>query len=118
MKKQIYLVFQPSPILGRSPFAGGGFCASSVTPEAFINALNTEIAAQSLNWSVMLDNTESDSKLLASKGADALICTPGLRFMFIRNGYDKHKIVYLDALTYADLDVSKTVELLKQIPDL
>ncbi|MGL4724142.1 MAG: hypothetical protein ACRCWW_06505 [Scandinavium sp.] len=66
----------------------------------------------------MLDNTESDGEHLVSKGADALICTPGLRFLFLTNGYDKQKIVYLDAPTYVNLGVRVVVGLLKKIPGL
>lgn len=118
MKRKICFVFQPSPLLGRMPLTGRGFYANLVDPETFVDALNTEIKLQSLNWEILLDATESDGRLLASRGIDALVCDPGLRFTFIRDGFDKHTIVYLDALTYTNLKVSKVIGLLKSIPGL
>ena len=109
MKKQILLVHQPSPLLGQLPFLRRGFYSTSVSPESYVDALNSDIARNNLPWSVMLGNTDSDGGELNNKGADAIICTSGLRFLFIRNGFDKRRVIHLGGFEYIKLDMRKVL---------
>ncbi|MRS15989.1 hypothetical protein GJV06_13930 [Enterobacteriaceae bacterium RIT691] len=115
MEKHIYFVFQPTPILGRFPLPDNGIYSGHVTPENFVNALNREINARHLPWTLTLDNTESDAEELQKRGADVLICAPGLKYRFIRNGFPKHKIIHLEVFPYVALDVDSVIQKLQAL---
>lgn len=65
-KKKIYFIYMPSPMLGRSIMQGvGGLGLFSnlfgiYTEDEYIFALNSELESRKLNWTVQMDDTESD----------------------------------------------------------
>ncbi|MFC0142142.1 hypothetical protein ACFFJN_19530 [Erwinia mallotivora] len=76
----IVLVYNSSPLLGRSsPITGGVF--SWFRKSKYIKKLNEDIISAQLPWQAILDPGEADSEVI-KQIADVIICVPGLKWQF------------------------------------
>ncbi|MDD9340574.1 MAG: nitrogen fixation protein NifS [Providencia heimbachae] len=120
-KKKVYLIFSRSPTIGRSAFpwvSGSSIIARFLngnSADNYVSALQNEIDKKTLEWTVYLDDTESDIEKLISQNAKLLICIPGLRFQFNRTGFDKNNVIYLSTMEYAN---NVTIPVLKRIDEI
>ncbi|MCR0998029.1 hypothetical protein [Serratia rubidaea] len=112
---KIYLISKPSQILGRSPFHGmGGGLFGFYKEETYVSCLQKELKIKNIDWSVDIDNTESNIEKLINQGADILVCTPGLRFQFYTNGFNKEDIIYLSMMEYITNNVNPVIKKIKE----
>lgn len=114
VRKKIYFIYKPSPTLGRSPILGGGLFGF-YQEDKYISALQERLNKENLSWIVEQDDTESDIEKLIEKNAQLLVCAPGLRFQFYRNGFEKNHIVYLSTMEYASHDVNPVIQRIREI---
>lgn len=104
----IYVIYSPSPTLGRSPLQRGHF--PYALTENFIKSLQRELDRLDMDYRVMADNTESDIEILITREPVLLVCAPGLRYQFYHRGFDKQKIVWLGVMEYFSADPSPVLK--------
>ncbi|MFT2793287.1 hypothetical protein ACMV5I_24915 [Serratia sp. T13T92] len=115
-RKKIYFIYRSSPTLGRSPLQGaGGGLFGFYQEDKYITALQERLDKEDLNWLVEQDDTESNIEKLIEQKAQLLVCAPGLRFQFYRNGFDKENIIYLSTMEYVSNDVNPVIERIREI---
>jgi len=115
-KKKIYFIYMPSPTLGRSPMQGiGGGLFAYYREDKYLAALNIHLKRNNYNWVAERDDTESDIEQLIKQSATLLVCAPGLRFQFYRNGFNKKNIIYLSTMEYMNNDVKPVIKRIKEI---
>lgn len=109
MEKQIiYFIYMPSPMLGRSIMQGvGGLGLFSnlfgiYTEDEYISALNSELERRKLNWTVQMDDTESDIEKIIGKKIKLLVCAPGLKYQFYKGDFNNKNIIYLSVMEFAN----------------
>ncbi|WP_434668989.1 nitrogen fixation protein NifS [Klebsiella sp. B345] len=116
--KKIVLIVKPSPTLGRSPLHGtGGGLFGWYRSGDYLLRLKNRMAAEGIDWRAELDTTESDIEKLIEQNVTLLVCVPGLRFQFYREGFDKNHIVYLTTMEYANGDVMPVMRKVREIID-
>ncbi|EAA7988986.1 nitrogen fixation protein NifS [Salmonella enterica] len=116
MKKKIYFIYMPSTTLGRAPLQGtGGGLFAYYREDKYITSLNSYFDINAFDWVAKRDDTESDIELLIKQGAVLLICAPGLRFQFYRNGFSKENVIYLSTMEYINNDVKPVIKRIKEI---
>ncbi|WBA55893.1 nitrogen fixation protein NifS [Providencia sp. 21OH12SH02B-Prov] len=119
--KKVYLIYQPSPTLGRAAFTwldGSNFIArilSGNTVEHYVSLLQSTIQKKNLNWIVYKDNTESDIEMLIQQNASLLICIPGLKYQFYKKDFDTKNIIYLSTMEYANSDTTSVIKRIEEI---
>lgn len=116
VKYKIYFIYMPSPMLGRYPLQGiGGGLFAYYREDKYISALQGVLDKVYPEWSVERDDTESDIEKLIAQKATLLICAPGLRFQFFRNGFSKKNIIYLSTMEYVNNDVNPVIKRIKEL---
>lgn len=114
--KKIFLIYKPSPTIGRSPLHGaGGGLFGFYKENDYIAALKNKLKAENIDWLAEIDNTDSDIEKLIEQNATVLVCAPGLRFQFYRNGFDKKNIIYLSTMEYVNNNVIPVINKVKEI---
>ncbi|EAR0813672.1 nitrogen fixation protein NifS [Salmonella enterica] len=93
---------------------GGGLFAY-YREAKYLAALNYQLAISNIDWFAECDDTESDIEKLISQDASILICAPGLRFQFYRNGFNKRNIIYLSTMEYMNNDVRSVIKRINEI---
>lgn len=107
------LVYEGTPMLGRSPIPGGNILGM-FKQKKFLKKMNDELLNMQIAWEVKLDNSIADIDLLA-KESDAIICVPGLQKQFDFQDFPEEKVYYLDSLEYYNLDATKVIQFLKKL---
>ncbi|MBP1017117.1 MULTISPECIES: nitrogen fixation protein NifS [Serratia] len=116
VNKKIYFIYRPSPTLGRSPSQGaGGGLFGYYKEDNYITVLQEYLNKNNLNWIVERDDTESDIEKLIEQHAALLVCVPGLRSQFYRNGFNKNNIIYLSTMEYMNNNVNPVIKRLREI---
>ncbi|ALX95430.1 hypothetical protein [Serratia sp. JSRIV006] len=116
VSKRIYFIYRPSPTFGRSPIQGaGGGLFGFYKEDKYITALQDYLNKKNLNWLVERDDTEADIEKLIEQNAHLLVCAPGLRFQFYRNGFDRKNIIYLSAMEYVSNNINPVVKRIREI---
>lgn len=59
------------------------------TVENYIAALQKAIQEKKLNWSICSDDTKSDIEKIIEKKVELLVCVPGFKYQFNKNGFNK-----------------------------
>ncbi len=114
-QKKVYLIYRPSPTLGRSVSMGGNgssfidLILNGNTVDHYLSALQKEVDSKNLNWHIYRDDTESDIDKLVTQNAKLLICIPGLKYQFNNVGFDKHNIIYLSTMEYANNETARII---------
>ncbi|MBE0148359.1 nitrogen fixation protein NifS [Serratia fonticola] len=83
--------------------------------DKYITTLQDYLNKKNLNWLVERDDTESDIEKLIEQNAQLLVCAPGLRFQFYRNGFDKKNIIYLSTMEYVSNNINPVVKRIREI---
>lgn len=115
-KEKIYFIYMPSPTIGRSliqGIGGLGFFGNIFgiyTEDKYILALKSELERKKLNWTVQIDDTESDIEKIIEKKIKLLICAPGLKYQFYKGGFNKNNIIYLSMMEYAHTETDQVVQ--------
>lgn len=110
---KIYFISRPSPTLGRSPLSRGAIFGL-YREKRYISALQHQLATQGLAWSIEADDTESDIEKLIAKGADLLICAPGLRLQLYTDGFDQNNIIHLNMMDYVNNNTRLVMNKIKE----
>ncbi|MGL5387738.1 MAG: nitrogen fixation protein NifS [Serratia sp. (in: enterobacteria)] len=116
VSKKIYFIYRPSPTFGRSPIQGaGGGLFGFYKEDKYISVLQDYLNKKNLNWIVIRDDTESDIEKLIEQDAQLLVCAPGIRFQFYRNGFEKKNIIYLSTIEYVSNNINLVVKRIREI---
>ncbi|EXU73612.1 hypothetical protein [Erwinia mallotivora] len=111
--RMIVFVYNSSPLLGRSPPITGGIF-SWFSESKYIKKLNEDIISARLPWQAILDPGEADSEVI-KQIADVIVCAPGLKYQFFKNGFDGEKIIYLSTMEYAASDTQPVLKLIRAL---
>jgi len=120
-KQKIYFIYMPSPMLGRSIMQGvGGLGLFSnlfgiYTEDEYISVLNSELERRKLNWTVQMDDTESDMEKIIEKKIKLLVCAPGLKYQFYKGGFNKENIIYLSMMEFANKIVDPVIKRIRML---
>jgi hypothetical protein len=112
----IVFVYMPSPTLFRAPeFGASGNLFAHGREDRYIAAVQKAIDERNLNWRITRDTTESNAEKLKVLNVQLLVCAPGLRFMFYRKDFDKHRMVYLTTMEYLSDNVMPVIRKLREL---
>lgn len=121
MKRKIYFIYMPTPLLGRYPLQGvngagvWGRLFGIGSEDKYISTLKEYVDLNYPEWMVERDNTESDIEKLMHQGAVILVCAPGLKFQFYANGFNKKNIIHLSSMEYSTNNIKPVIKLLKEL---
>lgn len=120
MNKKIYFIYMPSQTLGRYPMQGvngagifGGFL-KLYSEDDYIQKLQKYFTANNFKWDIFRDDTESDIEELIKKNVDLLVCAPGLKYQFNKNGFNKDNIVYLTTMEFSNCNIRPVLNKIKE----
>ncbi len=121
MRKKIYFIYMPSPLLGRYPLQGingagiWGRLFSIGSEEGYISALKEYVESHFQEWLVERDDTESDIEKLIKQKAIILVCAPGLKYQFYTHGFNKKNVIHLSTMEYSTNNISPVIKLIKEL---